>query len=302
MPSSAPQSAPVLGRQVFAGPTMGTRWSVVAFLPPGFDRAGLEAAFQAAVDRVDMQMSTYKPQSDLMAFNRAPLETWVALPDDLMEVLELGLEIGRRSGGAFDIGMGAAVNAWGFGPPAEAVASPAALPVTRPTHEVLELDLETGRARKSTPLSLDLSGIAKGYGVDALAQIAHAAGLRHFLASIDGELVGRGGKPDGTAWQIALEKPVPGLREAEGIIELRDGAIATSGDYRHFREIEGRLVSHTIDPRTGLPLGDGPASVTVRAKTCAEADAWATAFMVLGEAASTQLAQAQGVDVLVRYR
>lgn len=281
---------------------MGTRWSLVAFLPAEFGHSGLQAALQAAVDRVDAQMSTYKPESDLMRFNRAPLDQWIDLPDDLLEVLALGLEIGRRSGGAFDIGMGAAVTAWGFGPPTETMGAPQSLPIVRPTHEVLELDLEAGRARKTAPLSLDLSGIAKGYGVDALAGIAHAAGLTRFLASIDGELVGRGGKPDGTAWQVALEKPVPGLREAHGIIELRDGAIATSGDYRHFREIDGRLVSHTIDPRTGAPLRDGPASVTVRAATCAEADAWATAFMVLGEAASTELAQREGVDVLIRYR
>lgn len=289
-------------RQVFAGPTMGTRWSLVAYVPPDLDRGELHAALQSAVDRVDAQMSTYKPESDLMRFNRAPLDQWIDLPDDLMEVLALGLEIGRRSGGAFDIGMGAAVTAWGFGPPAETTGAPQPLSIVRPTHEVLELDLEGGRARKTASLNLDLSGIAKGYGVDALAGIAHAAGLTQFLASIDGELVGRGGKPDGTAWQVALEKPVPGLREAEGIIELRDGAIATSGDYRHFREIDGRLVSHTIDPRTGAPLRDGPASVTVRAATCAEADAWATAFMVLGEAASTELALREGVDVLVRYR
>ncbi len=300
MNAALPNTASV--RQVFAGPTMGTRWSLVAFLPAEFDHSGLQAALQAAVDRVDAQMSTYKPESDLMRFNRAPLDQWIELPDDLMEVLALGVAIGRRSGGAFDIGMGAAVTAWGFGPPSETMGAPRALPIVRPTHEVLDLDLEAGRARKAAPLSLDLSGIAKGYGVDALAGIAHAAGLTRFLASIDGELVGRGGKPDGTAWQVALEKPVPGLREADGIIELRDGAIATSGDYRHFREVDGRLVSHTIDPRTGAPLRDGPASVTVRATTCAEADAWATAFMVLGEKASTELAQREGVDVLIRYR
>ena len=300
MNAASPNTASV--RQVFAGPTMGTRWSLVAFLPAEFDQTGLQAALRAAVDRVDAQMSTYKPESDLMRFNRAPLDQWIDLPDDLMEVLALGLDIGRRSGGAFDIGMGAAVTAWGFGPPSETMGAPQPLPIVRPTHEVLELDLEAGRARKTAPLSLDLSGIAKGYGVDALAGIAHAAGLTRFLASIDGELVGRGGKPDGTAWQVALEKPVPGLREAEGIIELRDGAIATSGDYRHFRQVDGRLVSHTIDPRTGTPLRDGPASVTVRAATCAEADAWATAFMVLGEKASTELAQREGIDVLIRYR
>ena len=139
-----------LVRHALNGPTMGTRWSALFFAAPGFDPAPVRAALQAAVDEVDAQMSTWKPDSDLMRLNAAPVGEWVAVPARLMEVLRLGLEIGRASGGAFDIGMGDAVTAWGFGPEAAApdrIRSAMAAP-RRPAHEVLETRRRR-RVRKS---------------------------------------------------------------------------------------------------------------------------------------------------------
>ncbi|GAA5070120.1 FAD:protein FMN transferase [Roseibacterium beibuensis] len=284
------------------GPTMGTRWSALFFTKPGFDPAPIRAALQAAVDEVDGQMSTWKRDSDLMRLNAAPVGEWVAVPARLAEVLHLGLEIGRASGGAFDIGMGDAVTAWGFGP---GVAAPdsirAAMETTRrPAHEALEMD--DARVRKAAPIALDLNGIAKGYGVDRLAETLRDHGLRNGLVGIDGEMRAMGLRPDGEAWAIAVEAPEAERRTPHSILALQDAAVATSGDYRHWIEVQGRRLSHTMDPRRGAPLIASPASVTVVARTCAEADAWATALMVLGPDKGATLARRSGLDALFLLR
>jgi FAD:protein FMN transferase len=283
-------------RYALSGPTMGTRYSAVFYAADHFDTAPLAAALLAAVDQVDRQMSTWKPDSDLNRLNRAPLGEWVSLPRALMSVLDTGLRIGQRSGGAFDIGVGEHVAAWGFGAnAAPESARPSAAMATRPA---VELDLVHAGARRIAPASFDLSGIAKGYGVDELARIMNAFGMARYLVGIDGEMRGKGTKPDGTPWMVAHERPVPGIREAMGAIELPDLAVATSGNYRHFHVIDGKTISHSIDPRSGLPVENGIASVTVLAKTCMEADAWATALLVKGPETGLPLARVLGMDAI----
>lgn len=284
------------------GPTMGTRWSALFFAEPGFDAGAVETALQAAVDEVDAQMSTWKADSDLMRLNAAAVGVRVAVPARLSAVLRLGLEIGRATGGAFDIGMGDAVKAWGFG--AEA-AAPHAIRAAmtaqrRPAHEVL--DLNETHARKLAPLALDLNGIAKGYGVDRLAETLRAHGIADGLVGIDGEMRAMGARSDGAAWTIAVEAPDTERRMPHSILALEDAAVATSGDYRHWVDVQGKRLSHTMDPRRGAPLIAAPASVTVVARTCAEADAWATALMVLGPEAGAALADARGLDALFLLR
>jgi thiamine biosynthesis lipoprotein len=289
-------------RHALNGPIMGTRWSALFFAPSGYDPVPVQAALQAAVDTVDAQMSTWKPDSDLMRLNAAPVGAWQDIPADLARVLTLGLAIGRASRGAFDIGMGDAVRAWGFGP---ATADPQAIrdamhTPRRPAHEVLELD--GNRVRKSAPISLDLNGIAKGYGVDRLAQVLRDHGIRDALVGIDGEMRAMGLRPDGSPWTIAVEAPDCNRRAPHSILTLQDAAVATSGDYRHWVTVQGRDLSHTMDPARGAPLLAPPASVTVIAPTCAEADAWATALMVKGVDAGAILALQAGLDALFLKR
>lgn len=289
-------------RVALNGTTMGTRWSALFFTDPGFDPSPIRAALQAAVDEVDGQMSVWKPDSDLMRLNVAPVGEWIAVPAQLAAVLRLGLEIGRASGGAFDIGMGDAVMAWGFGP---GDAAPdriraAMKAARRPAHEVLEMNGTL--VRKAAPVTLDLNGIAKGYGVDRLAGTLHDHGIGNALVGIDGEMRAMGLRPDGEAWTIAVEAPEPTRRAPHSILALQDAAVATSGDYRHRVEVQGRRLSHTMDPRRGAPLIASPASVTVVARTCAEADAWATALMVLGPERGVTLARRNRLDALFLLR
>lgn len=284
------------------GPTMGTRWSALFHAEPCVDPTPIRAALLAAVDEVDGQMSTWNAGSDLMRFNAAPVGDWIEVPARLLEVIRLGLEIGRASGGAFDIGMGDAVTAWGFGPKAAAPDDIRAAMETlrRPAHQALEF--EGDRLRKVAPIALDLNGIAKGYGVDRLAETLRDHGIADALVGIDGEMRAMGLRPDSEPWSIAVEAPDAGRRTPHSIVALQDAAVATSGDYRHWVEVRGRRLSHTMDPRRGAPLIASPASVTVVARSCAEADAWATALMVLGLDKGAEPARKQGLDALFLLR
>jgi len=293
-------------RHALNGPTMGTRYSAVFLAPADIDLSLVQRALQSAADAVDQQMSNWLPASDVSRFNMAAIGSWVAVAPDLLEVVETGLEIGRRSNGAFDIGLGNIVNAWGFGPECSApdVAAIAGLAHGRQASasDVLELDRRAMRMRRHAPMQLDLCGIAKGFGVDQLARCLDASGIRDYLVSIDGELRARGCRLDGAAWQVAIERPDPTGRAPLAAISLRDVAIATSGDYRHGFDHQGRRVSHTMDPRTGRPLDNSLAAVSVLAASAMLADAWATALLVAGENEGPALAEANGLDALFIVR
>lgn len=288
-------------RHHLQGPTMGTRWSVRL---DGQAPPELAFALQQAVDEVDAQMSTWKPDSDLMRLNAAATGEWIALPAALLTVLAEALAVSRATGGAFEINLGAAVRAWGFvaeRPDFDAIQRASHAPWV-PATQALELDLRNGRARKSAPMTLDLSGIAKGFGVDQLAQVVTSFGLNHALCEIDGELRALGPQANGTAWPVAVERPDTSDRSAHSHLTLERSALATSGDYRHFLILRGQRLSHTIDPRRRAPLLQAPASVSVLAPSCMQADALATALMVMGAKAGLDFAKASGLSALILTR
>ncbi|WP_296634379.1 FAD:protein FMN transferase [Thiobacillus sp. SCN 63-57] len=275
---------------------MGTRWSASVDADASLDLAALRRDLAAAVQQVDEQMSPWKPDSDLLRLNRAPVDAWVELPAEMLEVLACALDIHRLSAGAFDPGVGALVDAWGFGavrdaPDAEAIRTARQL-APRPTHACLELDRPAGCARKRAPLQLDLCGIAKGYAVDRMVAVLQQHGVQHALVALDGELRAVGGQASGAPWAVALEQPETGLRAVHGVIELQDLAVATS---------DARL-AHTMDARRAAPVNNAVASVTVLARTCMHADAWATALLVAGPAEGLGLAQRMGLEALFLLR
>lgn len=289
-------------RVTLHGPTMATRWSATIDTDPALELPALQRDLADAVGQVDAQMSPWKADSDLTRLNRAEVDTWVALPQEMLQVLDAALQIERLSAGAFDIGVGALVCAWGFGAARDepdAAAIRAARAAARPaTHASLELDLPAGRARKHAPLVIDLCGIAKGYAVDRMAEVLQRHGVRHALAALDGELRAVGAQASGAPWPIALERPEPGRRAVHGVLELQDLAIATSGDYRRFVQAGGVRLAHTIDGRRGAPLANDVASVSVLANNCMHADAWATALLVAGPGVGLALAQRMGLEAL----
>ncbi|KRB99984.1 thiamine biosynthesis protein ApbE [Hydrogenophaga sp. Root209] len=306
MPKMSSEPAVPCKRTTLHGPTMGTRWSASVDADNTLDMAALHQDLAAAVEQVDEQMSPWKPDSDLMRLNRAPVDDWLELPAEILKVLGCALDVHRLSAGTFDPCVGALVNAWGFGavrdaPDAQAIRA-ARQSMPRAAHGCLELDGPKGRARKRAPLQLDLCGIAKGYAVDRMETVLRQHGVRHALAALDGELRAVGGQACGVPWAVALERPEDGRRAVYGVIELEDLAVATSGDYRRYVKVGDARIAHTMDARRGAPVNNAVASVTVLAPTCMQADAWATALLVAGSDEGLAMAQRMGLDVLFLLR
>lgn len=272
----------------FAGETMGTTYHITLVADEDKSLAVDADALQAAVDvelqKINQHMSTYIPDSELMLFNAADAGEWIELSQPLEEVLLLSQQISERSGGAFDITVGPLVNLWGFGPDkhADDVPDAEALAAVKARMGYNKLEVGDGRARKSGDIWLDLSAIAKGYGVDWVAEYLERQGINHYMVEIGGEIRVKGDNPKGQAWRIAIEQPSMMQQSVHKAIALTNAGMATSGDYRNYFERDGKRYSHTINPQTGYPIDHRLVSVTVIAATAAEADGWATAINVLG--------------------
>lgn len=277
---------PVLG---LGGETMGTRWAVRLAALPGSDEQAIGTAIVARLDGIVAEMSHWSATSLLSRFNRSAPGQWTALPPDFAHVMAEGLRIAAATDGAFDPAIGRLVDLAGFGPVPPAVPpTPGEVAAARAASgwQRLQYDLAGRRLRQPGGLALDLSGIAKGHAVDAVAALLAAAGVRHCLVEIGGELAGRGLRPDGEPWWVDLEVP-PGVDLQPLRIALHDLAVATSGDYARG--------AHTVDPRTGKSITNGIVSASVIHPSALVADAWATALTVMGAEAGVAAATAAGI-------
>jgi len=281
---------------------MGTSYSItLAQLPEGLNESQLRQAFDDILVRVNGEMSTYQEDSTISRFNQSTGVDWVPVSRAFVEVTGTALELSRLSGGVYDITVAPLVELWGFGRVdkyQDRVPTDEEIELARANtgYDRLELRVSPPAIRKLRPeLTINLSSIAKGYGVDVLAEYLRSLGLRDFLVEIGGELRADGRSPRGDSWRIALEKPVSGERSVQRVIEVGDLGVATSGDYRNYFEKNGVRYSHIIDARTGRPISHALASVTVLAETAMRADGWATVLLLLGEDAGFELAQRQQV-------
>jgi FAD:protein FMN transferase len=289
--------------RVLQGSTMGTTWTVrLATLPPGQDEAGLRDGIEAVLAMVNAQMSTYREDSLVSRFNRLPAGASLEMPMELQVVLQAALDLAEDSGGAYDPTVGPLVNLWGFGPDPDRDIAPDEAAITEVRSRVgwhrLAWDRQSAQLVQPGGVYLDLSSIAKGYAVDRVLEYVVAQGVQGVLVDIGGDARTAGRKPDGRAWRIAIERPVPGPRAVQRVLEPGDRAVATSGSYRNFFEAGGRRYSHTIDPRTGYPVAHDLVSVTVVHDSCLQADALATALGVLGPEQGYDHAVQRGLAVL----
>lgn len=255
-----------------SGRSMGTTWRVRA---TGASTGAITAIVVPVLDRVVAQMSHWSARSTLSRFNGSPPGDWHLLEPGFATVIDAALAIARDSGGAFDPAAGALVDLWGFGPHGPC-APPDAAAVAQAAADggwrALDWDPAMRRLRRRRPVRLDLSGIAKGFAVDAVCDALIAAGLPDHLVEIGGEVRGGGVRPDRQPWWVDAE-PIPDLTTEPLRIAACDVAVATSGDY-----VRG---AHTLDPATGRPIAHATAAVTVIHPRCCVADAWATALTVL---------------------
>ncbi|MCC8992564.1 MAG: FAD:protein FMN transferase [Candidatus Contendobacter sp.] len=279
-----------------SGSTMGTSYDLKLVPAPGqMVSTDLKTRVEALLAGINKVMSTYDPNSELSRFNQNSSTDWITVSPELGQVVSEGLQISELSGGAFDITVGPLVNLWGFGPEPRRDQAPDEAAIAQARERVgywrLQVRDEPPALKKDRPdLYVDLSAIAKGYGVDQLAALVNSAGINDYLVSIGGEVQARGRNGKGQPWTIAIEQPAPGQRAVERLVRLGDHSISTSGDYRNFFEQDGRRYSHIINPQTGRPVPQTLASVTMISDFSSQADATATALMAAGPELGFRLA------------
>jgi len=280
-----------------SGFTMGTSYNIkLNHETDDIDSKLLKSEIDRILLQINNQMSTYQEDSELSKINQSRSLEWINISADLFTVINTALSISNKTTGAFDITIGPIVNLWGFGPTEQ--------PEQIPTDENIAATLDsTGyqylHLRKS-PLALkkdkediyiDLSGIAKGYAVDKIAAHLDQEAINNYMIEIGGEIKAKGVNHQNTPWQIGIEKPVFKHRSVQEIINLDNLAMATSGDYRNYFEENGIYYSHAINPKTGRPVAHQLASVTIFQETAMDADALATAWLIMGPEAGMQLAE-----------
>ena len=306
VPFDVDTALPPGGSSLYAtsGRTMGTGWSARMMLPPGADGDALGRALQAELDEIVAQMSHWDSDSLLSRYNNAAAGSWHDLPAQFHEVAAYALALAQDSGGAYDPAAGQLVTLWGFGPHARydqaGFCAPDSLAIdallARRAGRRPQLDRAARRLLQPGAAMLDFSSIAKGYAVDRMAACLQGRSVRHFLVEAGGELRGEGVKHDGQPWWVEIEGvPEAGAQSAQPLVALHGLAIATSGDYRQYFEHGARRAAHTLDPRTGKPVANDVASVTVLASTCMAADALSTALTVMGPEAGIEFAEARSI-------
>ena len=283
---------------------MGTLYSVKVVAPPqGLDAAALRTLIDEVLGRIDLQMSGYRPDSEVSRFNASSSTDWMPVSAELEHVIKAAIDVSASTGGAFDVTVAPLVEAWGFGARGEPATLPtdaeiAGLKATLGSGH-LQTQVQPPALRKELPaLTVDLNGIAPGYAVDLLAERLLALGATRFMIDIGGEVRAHGRNARDEPWHIAIERPEAPDSAPYGIVQLDGLSVSTSGEYRSFYTRDGKRYSHTIDPRTGRPVDHTLAAVVVIAPSCMLSDAWATAFNVLGTEEGWRLADRLSMAVM----
>ncbi len=279
-----------------SGETMGTTFNITA-IGEDLDEAALAASVEQALAEVNAKMSNWDPNSEVSTFSASTSTDPVAISDEFALVLAAANDVHEKTGGTFDVTLGPLIELWGFGPrkPEDPVPSDADIQAALNgvgQARLLTLDASAGTLAKSDPsVGINLSAIAKGYGIDAVAETLQDAGIEDYLVEIGGDLVTKGQNDQGEAWRIGIERPEAGSQSVQLIVSLDDRGMASSGDYKNFFEQDGVRYSHIIDPTTGRPITHRTTSVTVLAENAMMADAWATAMLALGQEKGMELAE-----------
>lgn len=296
----------------FRGETMGTSWSVRLIPPPDLGRVLFQDEIEHELAAVVALFSHWDETSELSRFNAAP-EGFYGVSEPFWALLDASLDLADATYGAVDPTLGALVDLWGFGPPGPRPLDSFGKNPTAPYEtEIktaqavsgwlkLRLNREARAVQQMGGLKLDFSGIAKGYAVDRVSDRLTALGAHSHVVEVGGEMRGAGVKWDGHPWWAELEQ-APGAPAGRTVVALFDMAVATSGDWVRAYEVYGQTYSHTIDGRTGRPIANGVASVTVLAQTAMRADALATALSVMGPEEGLAFADYTGLAAAIVVR
>lgn len=292
------------------GQTMGTTWSV-SFISADADATMLRTGIQQRLDEIVAQMSPWESDSDISRYNRASAGTWHEIPVEFHLVLSHALALAKDTAGAYDPTVGPLVNLWGFGPDGQRREPPDDASIAearaRTGWQRVELDHAQSRIFQPGGVSLDFSSIAPGFALDQIADFLDASGVHDYLIETGGELRASGSRGSGKPWQVAIERPIDsdaadGSIKTEHVVGLSGRSMGSSGDYRHFFKDGGQRYSHRIDPRSGRPVLNDVASVTVVARDGVSADPLATALSILGVEEGMRYAQEHDLAVLFIVR
>lgn len=300
--SCSDDSRPVVHLQ---GQTMGTTYNVKYIAADGKAVEGLQSQIDARLVDVNKMMSTYDPTSELSRFNQYRYTDNFPVSGDTLLVVNEALRLAKLSGGVLDVTVGPLVNLWGFGPTKRPEKAPSEGDINDIRDYVGFEKLVTtpsGLKKRHPMLYVDLSTIAKGFGVDEVAEILEQYNIENYLVEIGGEMRVKGLRGDGSEWLIAIEKPVTTERSIQKVVSIGTNAVATSGDYRNYYEEDGKRYSHLIDPTTGYPISHNLVSVTVVHPSSMTADGLATAFNVMGWEQAIEIAERENLAVFLIRR
>lgn len=263
------------------GETQGTYYAITYYHD---DSTNLQPSIDSLLRRFDSTASTYKPNSIISRMNN---NDPAAMADEMFSaIFQKAKEVSENTNGAFDITVGPLVYAWGFGLANRLKMDQQIIDSLLPLVGYKKVNLVNGKLTKTDPrIRIDYNAIAQGYAVDVVASFLDSKNIQSYLIDIGGEVLARRTKPGGEKWSVAIEMPTKNAddeRTIQAVVSLQDMAISTSGSYRKFYEENGIRYSHTIDPSTGYPVKHTLLSVSVLAKDCMTADAYATALMVMG--------------------
>lgn len=287
-----------------SGSTMGTTYNV-KYLADGKDipqPQDMQAEINQVLENVNDLMSTYRPNSELSKFNQYHGTEPYAVSPEMITVVGEAMRLNTLTQGALDVTVGPLVNLWGFGPEArpDQIPTEEALATRRAEVGIQHLKIGDDNLIKDIPdLYVDVSSIAKGWGVDVVANVLQSHGIHNYMVEIGGEIQLRGKNQQGVGWRIAIEKPTVDERAVQEIIQPGDMGLATSGDYRNYFEENGIRYSHIIDPTTGHPITNKVVSVTVLDKSTMTADGLATGLMVLGDIKGLEVAEKNNIPVFM---
>ena len=286
---------------------MGTTYHVTVVTGWFQPISGLREAIELRLKEINQSMSTYIHDSEISRFNRFQRAGRpFPISSDFFEVMKTARTIYRLSNGAWDGTVSPLITLWGFGPETVPVRVPPPQQIAARLSAIGFADIEVKDPgiliKKRAAVTLDLSSIAKGYGVDQVADVFASRGFKDYLVEIGGEVVASGRRRDGKLWRVGINQPRPaaGANEVYRVVDLDDAALATSGDYRNFFTLNSIRYSHVIDPKTGYPVSNSVVSVSIIADSCTFADGLATAIMVMGaEKGLRLLNRLDGVEGLI---
>jgi len=284
------------------GNAQGTYYSATYLQPDG---KNLQSSIDSLFNRFDLSLSSYNPNSIISKINQ---NNDSVTTDEYFETMfKVAQEVSEHSNGAFDITVGPLVNAWGFGFETKDKSKLPDVKKLLPLVGYHKVKLVNHKIIKENPgIIIDANGIAQGYSADLVAKLFEKYGCKNYMIDIGGEIVCKGFNPKGKKWNIGIDKPIDDPENANGelqtIIYISNIAVTTSGNYRKFYYQNGKKYAHTINPQTGYPVDHSLLSATVIAPNCIQADAYATAFMVLGVDSSMALCrQFKDMDCYLIY-